>query len=286
MPRRREPRRGAVQVDGQWFLRASGKPGCSREFVRKMSRFSYILRVTALLGYNVRKTDRVSYMNQKKAATQASAGRGTTARLRLAISSRPAGDVFSTHDLLADGLGISRSALDVALKRLVDEGELRRAARGLFYVPERHAVLGDLPPKIEAVAATVARRTGDQVLPGGAEATNRLGLSTQVPARPVFYTTGRASRQHAGTRTIELRHRTAKLAHADPTVAMVIEALRSLGKRNAASIPVMRELKRSLTDAEKQRLAEQLHLAPGWMRPILRSVALSTRHSASTSSQA
>lgn len=96
-----------------------------------------------------------------------------------------------------------------------------------------------------------------------------------MPARPVFYTTGRGSRQHTGTRTIELRHRTAKIALADPIVAMVIEALRSLGKQSAAPILAISRLKRSLTDAEKQRLAEQLHLAPGWMRPILRSVARS-----------
>lgn len=209
---------------------------------------------------------------------QASAGRGTTARLKHAIASRPTGEVFSTQDLLAEGLGLSRSALDIALKRLVDQGELRRAARGLFYVPERHGVLGDLPPKIETVATAVARRSGDKVLPGGADSANRLGLSTQVPARPVFYTTGRASRQRAGTRTIELRHRTAKIAQADQTVAMVIEALRSLGKRGAASKRVVQRLEQTLTDEQKQRLAEQLYLAPGWMQPILRSVALSTHH--------
>ncbi|HEV2736998.1 MAG TPA: helix-turn-helix transcriptional regulator [Candidatus Elarobacter sp.] len=39
----------------------------------------------------------------------------------------------------SERLGRSRSARDVAHKRLVDDGELRRAARGLFYVPERHA---------------------------------------------------------------------------------------------------------------------------------------------------
>jgi len=222
----------------------------------------------------------------RKSSVKASAGRGTTARLRYATSSHPMGEVFSTQDLLADGLGISRSALDVALKRLVDEGELRRAARGLFYVPEHHSVLGDLPPKIETVVSAVARRSGDHVLPGGADSANRLGLSTQVQARPVFYTTGRASRQRAGTRTIELRHRTAKLANADPTVATVIESLRSLGKRSATLPPIADRLSRSLTAEQKQRLAEQLHLAPGWMQPILRSVALSTHHSASTTSPA
>lgn len=220
----------------------------------------------------------------RQARTQASEGRGTTARLRSAIASRSNGEVFSTPDLLAEGLGSSRSALDLALKRLVDDGRLKRVGRGLFYVPDRHPVLGDLPPKPEMIAAALVRRTGDHILPAGADAANRLGLSTQVQARPVFYTTGRANRRSAGSRTIELRHRTPRIAQADPTVATVIEALRTLGKRRASSEQVRRQLERSLSDSQKHVLSLQLHLAPGWMHPILRSIASSAQSSASTTS--
>ena len=115
----------------------------------------------------------------RKIASQISSRRGTTGRLRLAISSHLAGDVFSTRDLLAEGLELSRPALDVALTRLVGQGVLRRAARGLFYVPERHAVLGELPPNIEGSRRPwhVAPEIGFCLC--GADAANRLGLSTQ-----------------------------------------------------------------------------------------------------------
>jgi hypothetical protein len=216
---------------------------------------------------------------------QPTSGRGTTAALREEIAQRTPGSVFTTQDLLAGGsLGTSRSALDIALKRLVDEGELMRAARGVFAIPERHAVLGNLPPKVESVAAAIARRSGEAMLPGGAEAANRLGLTTQVPARPVFYTTGRASRRVAGTQRYELRHRTRRLAQADTNVAAIIEALRSLGKSRASDRAVVSQLQRSLSDSDKARLRKQVHLAPGWMQPILRSIATSSQDLASTTS--
>lgn len=216
---------------------------------------------------------------------QSTAGRGTMALLRSEIAQRPSGWVFSTQDLLAEGrLGTSRPALDIALKRLVDQGELVRAGRGVFAIPESHAILGNLPPKLESVAAAIARRSGDTMLPSGAEAANRLGLSTQVPGRPVFYTTGRGSRRTVGTQRYELRHRTPRLAKADPHVAAIIEALRTLGKSRANDRSVVHQLQRSLSDSDKLRLRQQAYLAPGWMQPILRSIATSNRDFASTTS--
>jgi len=201
-----------------------------------------------------------------------SQGRGTAATLRLAIADRPPGTVFTTQDLLAEGLGSSRTALDVALKRLVDDGALTRAGRGLFYVPEKHPVIGALSPRPEQLAEALARRSGGELLPAGPGAANRLGLSTQVAARPVFFTTGRSTRRKLGDRTIELRQRIPRAATADPVVAQAIEALRSIGKDEAKSDSVTRHLRETFNDEQKLAISKQLHLAPEWMRPILRKI--------------
>jgi hypothetical protein len=110
----------------------------------------------------------------------------------------------------------------------------------------------------------------------GPDAANRLGLSTQVVGRAVFYTTGRSGRRKLGNRTIELRQRSSRLAGADAIVATVIEALRILGKEAAASDDVRTHLYRSLNVEQKEQLHRQLHLAPEWMRSILRSVVSSS----------
>ena len=202
-----------------------------------------------------------------------SQGRGTAATLRRAIADKPLGTVFTTQDLLAAGLGTSRTALDAALKRLVDEGTLARAGRGLFYVPETHPVIGALAPRAEQFAEALARRGGGELLPAGPGEANRLGLSTQVVARPVFFTTGRSTRRKLGNRTIELRQRIPRAATADPVVAQVIEALRSIGKHEAKSDAVTRHLREIFNDEHKAAISKQLHLAPEWMRPILRKIA-------------
>ena len=48
-----------------------------------------------------------------------------------------------------------------------------------------------LGPDFDEIAEALARQTGSKVVPSGAVAANRLGLSTQVPAKPVYLTDGR-----------------------------------------------------------------------------------------------
>jgi hypothetical protein len=134
------------------------------------------------------------------------------------------------------------------------------------------------------LAEAIARRSGAELLQVRPDAANRLGLTTQVPARPIFYTTGRGGRRKIGNSTIEFRHRSPRLASADSVVATVIEALRLLGKRRAQSDAALSRLGRVLDNEQKRQIAKQSHLAPGWMQPILRSVASSISPSASTRS--
>ncbi len=199
-------------------------------------------------------------------------GRGTTRELRRAVAAKPPGSVFTTRDLLETGLGASRSAVDVALKRLVDEGAIARAGRGLFYIPKEHPVIGKLSPRPEQLAEALARRDGVRVLPAGPDAANRLGLTTQVVAKPVFLTTGRARRRRAGNLVVELRSRTPRRAAEDPVLAQTIEALRFLGKEQASSEKTIEHLRTVFNDEQRARIAEQLHQAPAWMWPILRRV--------------
>jgi hypothetical protein len=56
------------------------------------------------------------------------------------------------------------------------------------------------------IAAALGRQTGSRVAPSGALAANRLGLSTQVPARPVYLTDGRTRQVRAGDRIFVLKH--------------------------------------------------------------------------------
>jgi hypothetical protein len=89
---------------------------------------------------------------------------------------------------------------------------------------------------------------------------------------------GPCCRRTTRTQSYELRHRTARLAKADPDVAAIIEALRTLGKSRATDRGVIKKLQCSLSASDKERLRRQAHLAPGWMQPILRSIATSNQY--------
>ncbi len=48
-----------------------------------------------------------------------------------------------------------------------------------------------LGPDLDEIADALAQQTGSRIVPSGAVAANRLGLSPQVPANPVYLTDGR-----------------------------------------------------------------------------------------------
>ena len=133
-------------------------------------------------------------------------------------------------------------------------------------------MIGKLSPRPEQLAEALARRDGVTVLPAGPDAANRLGLTTQVVAKPVFLTTGRARRRRVGNLVVELRQRTPRRAAEDPVLAQTIEALRFLGKEQANSADTVERLRVVFNNEQRARIAKQLHLAPAWMWPILRRV--------------
>jgi hypothetical protein len=104
------------------------------------------------------------------------------------IRGKGMGWVFSQHDFT--GL-TRRSAIDLALHRLVRKGEIRRVVRGLYDYPRFSALLNqELSPNIDQTAQALARKFGWRIQPGGPTAQNLLGLSTQVPARIVYLSDG------------------------------------------------------------------------------------------------
>jgi hypothetical protein len=78
----------------------------------------------------------------------------------------------------------SPSAVEQAFHRLVDVGELRSVRRGLYWRGTKTR-LGMAPPSADKlVRAIVPEKRG--IGPAGASAANVLGLSTQMPAKPIF----------------------------------------------------------------------------------------------------
>lgn len=180
--------------------------------------------------------------------------------------------VCTPKDLLDLG---SREAVDQALSRLVKAGRLRRAGRGLYDLPRISSVLErPAPVDLEAAVAALARRDAMRIMPDGATAAHRLGLTNVVPARAGYVTDG-------ATRTVAIDGRTIRLRHAGPRVmrwagrpaAPVAQALCWLGPDAVRDLRVVLILKRNLSDGVKRDLLRNGRDLPGWMQPLVRDIA-------------
>ena len=121
------------------------------------------------------------------------------------IESFGAGRAFTAADF-SDVAG-RRNAAN-ALGRLHAKGGIARAIRGVYYVPERSALMGtEVPASADEVVRAVARANKWIVAPSGDAALNALGLDTQVPAKLVYVSSGPYKRYEYGPYDIELRHR-------------------------------------------------------------------------------
>ena len=180
------------------------------------------------------------------------------------------GWVFTPKDFLDLG---NRAAVDQVLSRLTKAGDFRRLDRGLYDFPAKHAVLGALAPDPDLVAQALARKTGDSVQVSGARAANLLGLSTQVPAKLEYLTTGRAKAHQFGKQTIRLKRMPSRIPRqAPPGTALALNALLYLGKTGVTDAVVVR-LQSILPSKEKNALASTIGVVPDWLVPTIKKIA-------------
>ena len=169
----------------------------------------------------------------------------------------------------------SRAAVDQALSRLVNRGDLRRIGRGLYDKPRYNPILkGDAPANIDSAVKAIVRRDGIRIMKNGIYFANRLRLTNAVPAQIAYVTDG-------ATRNIQVDGRTIRLRHAGPNVmrwfgkpaAPVAQALRWLGPLASQDKGIVSTLKNILPDHIKRDLIQNSAYLPPWAETIARAVA-------------
>lgn len=190
------------------------------------------------------------------------------------IRAKGRGWVFTPKDFVDLG---PRAAVDQTLLRLsvgrVPAMTIRKLGRGLYDYPRIHPQLGPLSPDPDAIASAVAQRTGSKLLVSPTKAANLLGVSTQVPARPVYLTDGRSKTISVGNQVIQLKHAApSQMVVAGSPTAVVIQALRAL-PRGAADSNVVKQLAGVLSMDRKKRLTRTSRAVPDWIRPLIRKIS-------------
>lgn len=172
----------------------------------------------------------------------------------------PEGGLLSPKEFLHLG---SRAAVDQALTRLTREGALLRVGRGIYAAPVRGR-FGPRPPSTEAVVHAIEAVSGETIVANGAAEANALGLTTQVPTREVFITSGRSRKLQLGKRSVELKHgNNLQLLLGKRPAGMAIRALSWLGPEQG--IPALLVLRTKLPASEWDAMHSARASLPSWM---------------------
>ncbi len=178
------------------------------------------------------------------------------------ILALPLGEPFSTVAFLDVG---TRAAVDQSLSRLTKAGVIERLGRGIYVRPKQSRFVGKVTPSPFKVALAVTRGTGAIVDVHGAEAARRLGLTTQVPAQPTYYTTGPSRHFKLGDTEVRLKHvAPRKLVLAGRPAGLALSALWYLGQENVTA-EVIAKVAQVLEPEELAALRAVRPSMPGWM---------------------
>ena len=172
----------------------------------------------------------------------------------------PEGSPLVAKELLHLG---SRAAVDQVLSRLVQRGSLLRAGRGIYVLPVESR-FGSRAPSALKMVEGLANQRGETIVPHGAAAANALGLTTQVPMRAVYLTSGRSRRLKLGAQMVEFRHAPSwQLIFPQQAAGDVVRALAWLGPEKAGK--AIQKLRSKLQPLELEEVASARARMPTWM---------------------
>ena len=156
------------------------------------------------------------------------------------------------------------------LAELTQEGMLVKLAQGIYAKPRRSR-FGLVLPSVDKIVQAIAARDNAEVLPSGMTALNVLGLSTQVPMKYSYLTTG-------SERTIKLENQEIRLKRGVPKnfcyktklIALLVQALKALKQQNVGQEEIHTIRSLISKEPDKTALAKDVDMMPVWMKRIVK----------------
>ena len=160
-----------------------------------------------------------------------------------------------------------------SLSRLEENNKIQKIMRGVYYNPRYSQLIQEYEkPAIDEVAKAIARNFKWTIAPSGNTALNQLGLSTQVPAKWIYFSDGPYKTYQIGSQELEFKHRTNKeISGMSEKTILVIQALKELGEAQVTE-SVIQKLKRQLTDEEKITLLTEAKQTTVWIFNIIKKI--------------
>ena len=166
----------------------------------------------------------------------------------------------------------TRAAVDQALSRLARRGRLMRICQGVYMRPIETR-FGLRSPAMEKVIPALSELWGEVIVPCGGGAANVLGLTTQVPMRLVYLTSGPSRKLWIDGQPVVLRHAPRwQLVAPNRLAGKIVRALAWLGPLEVED--GLERLAPGISEEDLAELASVRAVLPAWLaQPISRLVA-------------
>jgi hypothetical protein len=171
----------------------------------------------------------------------------------------PEGALISAREFLHLG---TRDAVDQALKRLKERKELLPLYRGVYVRPVKTR-FGTRAPAAEKVVERIATTRAETVVAHGAAAANSLGLTTQVPTKLVYLTSGKSRKLKLGAQVVEMKHAPQWMLLPSQRAGEAVRALVWIGEHGAAE--ALTTLKHKLPRSTVEELIAVRPALPPWL---------------------
>ena len=180
------------------------------------------------------------------------------------------GWAFSQKDFLRSG---NRSAVDIALYRLMNTGKIRRVIRGIYDYPKYSELLKqNSSPDFDQVANAIARKNGWRIQASGEAALNLLGLSTQVPGTVIYLTDGPQKTINIGNLFIEFKKTSLKeIQVKNNFTSLTVQALKALGAGNINN-EVISKIRQTWSSEERLKMLKDAQYITDWIYEYIKQI--------------
>lgn len=184
------------------------------------------------------------------------------------IQKRGRGWVFSSQDFMPK---FKRWEIDRSLTDLEKEGKIIRIIPGLYAFPKYSQLLKEyVTPDMGVIAQAIARKNNWKIFPEGNTALLYLGLSTQIPAKYIYLSSGRHRKYCVNGSMLEFKELNSKTIFInDKNTNLIVQAIMSLGKIAANDTNFINRLSRCFPYAEWVKIEYKARKVAIWILEII-----------------
>jgi hypothetical protein len=179
------------------------------------------------------------------------------------------GNIFFPEDFASIG---NSESVRQALSRICKTGTIIRLSKGVYLYPVIDEELGIFYPSVERIGKAISKRDKSRIVPTGAFALNRIGLSTQVPVNVVFLTDGITRKINIGKQIVTFKHTNPKsLSFRGKITPLAVAALKEIGKDKVLP-DELHIIRKALQSDPPEIVLSDAYLAPRWITDIILSL--------------